>query len=458
MNISTPTLNPSHFAEEAAAAMCLLSMKTYSSSSPDSLAFPADHKSNTILLTQHARENDTSQFLPMPFYRPRDSDFLSPLQCYIRKNCIEFFAADADGNGYVAKGRQTPITSGRIGIRCIYCKHATKRATQSTSFPKQIDKIYSAASMIQCRHFPNCAHIPKVVRDKLARLKRQGNSSVNMQKVSGNESARLHFLCTTHLIILFIIIVTSQYWADSAREIGFYDTDEDIRFSSALDPMEDIEYTNDDASAIKDKSFPTPVRTRIVSPVDFPFDNKNDSSLVRMEDKGLVQDHVFLAFAQMTSITLTSVDKAGPWKRRECGEKGLRCRHCKGRLLIKGKPHGRWFPSTAKHLGQTTTMNSIVKHASDCPHVPKEVKSAMTSLLHTSCNDSNEVQRKMKYGSRKEFFARVFDRMIAFEEPHSSLESRMRVFSPRESTCASAGRKRSRASSASDGAARKRIL
>ncbi len=193
MNTSTPTINPSHFGEEAAAAMCLLSMKTLSTSSPDSLALPTDHNSDTIILTQHAR-NDTTQFLPMSLFSPSDADFLSPLQCYIRKNCIEFFAAEANESGYIAKGRQTPITSGRVGIRCIYCKHATKRATQSTSFPKQIDKIYSAASMIQCRHFPNCVHIPKVVKDKLARLKRQGNGSVNMQKVSGNESARLHFL------------------------------------------------------------------------------------------------------------------------------------------------------------------------------------------------------------------------------------------------------------------------
>jgi hypothetical protein len=180
--MSTPTPNEaiSHLAEEAAAAMCLLSMKT-ASSSLQSLAIPADYNSN-----KEDVPHNTNQLLPMSLFTPRDSDFLSPLQCYIRKN-IEFFAADANGSGYVAKGRQTPITSGRVGIRCLYCKHATKRATQSTSFPKQIDKIYSAVSMIQCRHFPNCAHIPKEVRDKLARLKKLGNGSVNMQKVSGNE-------------------------------------------------------------------------------------------------------------------------------------------------------------------------------------------------------------------------------------------------------------------------------
>lgn len=250
--------------------------------------------------------------------------------------------------------------------------------------------------------------------------------------------------------------------------MGFVDTDEDIRFSSTLSPMEDVEYTNGGTSPMEDTnlhSFTTPGRPRIVTPIDFPFENNNHSSLVRMDDKGLVQDHVFLAFAQMTGVTLTSVDKAGPWKDRVCGEKGLRCRHCEGRFLIKGKSHGRWFPSSAKNLGQTTTMNSIVKHASNCPHVPKEVKDAMASLVHSSSNDSTDVQQKKKYGSRKEFFARIFDRMIAYEQPHSSLQSHLPVFSPivvqsddgnDETTYASAGSKRSRAPSASDGAARKR--
>lgn len=190
MNVLTPATNPSHLDEDASAAMCLLSMKTLSASSPDSLAFPTEHNSNTIQLNQHAL-HDTNQLLPMSLFTPRDPDFLSPLQCYIRKNCIEFFAADVSESGYVAKGRQTAITSGRVGIRCRFCKHATKRATQSTSFPKQIDKIYSAASMIQCRHFPNCHLIPKGVKNKLARLKKQGNGSVNMRQVSGIEGAKI---------------------------------------------------------------------------------------------------------------------------------------------------------------------------------------------------------------------------------------------------------------------------
>lgn len=178
----TPTLDPTlRMAEETSAAMCLLSMKADPVSSPETLLIPSDY--NLGFGLGNAPPN-TNQLLPMPLFTSPDPDFLSPLQCFIRKNCIEFFAVEADGSGYVAKGRQTPITPGRVGIRCVYCKHATERATQSTSFPRQIDKLYSAAAMIQCRHFPHCDHIPKHVTQELARLRKQGNGSTKMQTVS----------------------------------------------------------------------------------------------------------------------------------------------------------------------------------------------------------------------------------------------------------------------------------
>lgn len=98
----------------------------------------------------------------------------------------------------------------------------------------------------------------------------------------------------------------------------------------------------------------------------------------------------------------------------------------------------------------------------------------MASLLHASSNDSTTVKKqKKKYGSRKEFFERVFDRMTTAYEPRASLQSRVPAFSPivvqvqsesdndddddsdYEDTV-TAGSKRSRALSFSDVAARKR--
>ena len=88
----------------------------------------------------------------------------------------------------------------------------------------------------------------------------------------------------------------------------------------------------------------------------------------------------------------------------------------------------------------------------------------MTSLLHLS-NDSTEVKEKKKYGSRKEFFRRVYGRMTGVYDPLSSLFSPIEVESDdddddsyvEEQDEVVAGSKRSRAPSASDVAGRKRV-
>lgn len=60
--------------------------------------------------------------------------------------------------------------------------------------------------MIQCRHFPNCREIPREIRQQLVALKKSGCT------VTHSGSRR------------------KQYWSDSARDMGFVDTDGGIRF------------------------------------------------------------------------------------------------------------------------------------------------------------------------------------------------------------------------------------
>ena len=168
-------------AEEEAAAMCLLSMKS-ALTSLETIPSPDSYFSNNNVHRHHP-QNRTQ--LPMPLSTPNDAQFLSPLQCYIRQHCVEFFVVE-NGQDYVAKGRQTQITSGRVGIRCVFCKWETKRASQSTSFPAKIDKLYSAGSMIQCRHMNNCAHIPKHVKESIARLKKAGSGQGVDKEVSSS--------------------------------------------------------------------------------------------------------------------------------------------------------------------------------------------------------------------------------------------------------------------------------
>lgn len=59
--------------------------------------------------------------LPISLADTNDEEYLSPLQCYIRKTCLEYFAADA--SNATSKGRQTLVSEGRVGVRCVFCKH-----------------------------------------------------------------------------------------------------------------------------------------------------------------------------------------------------------------------------------------------------------------------------------------------------------------------------------------------
>ena len=97
--------------------------------------------------------------LSIPLSSPEDVDYLSPLQCYIRKHCVEYFeATDTDSPNSSSKhkqqrGRRSPIVIGRVGIRCVFCKNCplSERASQSTAFPSNLEKIYS--SVVVSNHF-----------------------------------------------------------------------------------------------------------------------------------------------------------------------------------------------------------------------------------------------------------------------------------------------------------------
>lgn len=64
---------------------------------------------------------------------PRDRDFLSPVQSYIRAHCVEYFAATSSDTKR-ARGRPSSISEGQVGVRCVFCKDADQgmRASQAS--------------------------------------------------------------------------------------------------------------------------------------------------------------------------------------------------------------------------------------------------------------------------------------------------------------------------------------
>ena len=93
--------------------------------------------------------------LPMPIADAHDERYLSPLQCYIRKTCLEYFAA-ADSNA-TTKGRQTMVFEGRVGVRCSFCKHLPRdqQAAQASEFTGVFIFAYFHACLVLISSFPS---------------------------------------------------------------------------------------------------------------------------------------------------------------------------------------------------------------------------------------------------------------------------------------------------------------
>lgn len=205
-------------------------------------------------------ENETNSNVPtlnssMPIATEEDPMYLSPAQCFIRMHCCEFFVSDGgpamtctfsdEGNnafyqdfspssskmrmlstscGSIGGGRG-PVSAGRVGIRCSFCKHAPShlRSAQSMSFPSNLSGICGSVGMIQCRHISQCPMVPNDVRDELIVLKQRGSRN------GGHHWAG-----------------RQQFWVDSAKKLGLFDTEDGIRL---------INYQNDHAATFQSPSF-----------------------------------------------------------------------------------------------------------------------------------------------------------------------------------------------------------
>ena len=223
--------------------------------------------------------------------------------------------------------------------------------------------------------------MPDSVRKHLVALRKAGNAAPNS---SGTKR--------------------QEYWENSARDMGFVDTDGGIRFvPPAVEPSSaSSEATLDEITAVEEDDIPhatdiadevqasrglitTPLQNRsnVVSPfepimslpgsIDYEHFVKG-SSLVALDDRDLVPDHIFLALTQLAPCQVIQDDRIGTYRDRPVGFVGMCCCHCQGYQKY-GPGHGRFFPNSARSLTQTTTAQTIVKHlTTKCEHVPQRIR------------------------------------------------------------------------------------
>jgi hypothetical protein len=366
-----------------------------------------------------------------------DKDWLTALHCFVRKNCVEVFTATALDVQTPSKGKRKPIQVGQVGIRCPHCHEGCvdtdpNRERGSVYYPAALSSIYNATMNLLQRHLHSCPKVPTHVLEKYIGLKKDDARSGTSKK----------------------------YWVESAKSMGFVDTLQGIKLSAKKAPPPPstsesqnqtkeararIEscYEDPDSDEKKDDADDKTKSNEDVADGEDDDEEKGDGEdkvddadkdCIKKEKDGEVKEDdtvekktkkkdpladapplvipadeatatrfSFLLLSQMQPCVFTEADRLGKRKGLPTGFAGLACRHCFG-----GYGSGRFFPSSIKTLSDTSkTLNVLHNHMSRCRKLPKET----FEILEAARITHDEDRSKMKFGSQKAFFAKIWSRL-----------------------------------------------
>ena len=289
---------------------------------------------------------------------PEDKSALSPLRCFLRENVYAFSATAED----IAVRTPTTfsVVVGQVGIGCVHCYRlpAQERSNRAVCFPFSIGRIYQSIADIQRFHMGECKMVPPDVKDNFLKL----------QSASTKGSKGL---------------ATRQYWVTSARKRGLVDTSNGIRFGR--DPNIPLE-----------KAVSLDILAQVATDV-----NTASKPLVLPEDKDQIAEFIYLVMNQLQPCRFTEADRN---KRRlkNVGCIGVECKHC------AGKVDGRKFFWSSVNAVESNFV-SVHTHMMECNAIPSDLKENLGHLKTLR----KEHTAKLKTGSQKAFFARVWKRLHA---------------------------------------------
>jgi len=293
---------------------------------------------------------------------PDDNKALSPLRCFLRENVCAFTATEED----IAVRTPTTfsVVKGQVGVGCIHCYSlaAKERSNRAVCFPFSIGRIYQSVADIQRFHFGECKMVPPDIRDKFLEL----------QSASSKGSKGL---------------ATRQYWVTSAKKIGLVDTQQGIRFGR--DPSKPA------APAIS-----LDILAQVASNV-----TTSDRPLVHPEDKPNIAEFLYVVMEQLQPCRFTEADRN---KRRvkDVGCIGVECKHCAGQVESR-----KFFWSSVNAV--ESNFVSVHTHMMECRRIPDSLKGRLAELKQLR----KEQTGRLKTGSQKAFFARVWARLHGDEAP-----------------------------------------
>jgi hypothetical protein len=308
-----------------------------------------------------------------------DSEWLSELNCFVRKNCVETFSAlDEDVSRTSKRGR---IALHQVGIRCCFCAQLPlkDRAGAAVSFPTSVSGIYESVKRWQRVHLDVCTEIPEDVQTQLTTL-----TNTNVW-----------------------VPTTRKYWTDSAKALGLVDTSDGIRFG--LDPiemksdakkLEVIRHINRNNSS-PDEQEHTPEGELKDGGSPKPGTIQEGDHIVLTEDTDMIPSYVYFLMRQIEGCRFTEADRFVARSKGPVGYPGFQCRHCSGHAGL-----GKYFPVSAKSLSTNSTSQNIHAHLLKCRKCPEQVKDRLVQLKVEKGRSP-----RLEPGWRKIFFDKVWSRL-----------------------------------------------
>ena len=118
-----------------------------------------------------------STTLPMPVAATHNNEerYISSLQSFVRRKCIEYFSNDNidDDDESSLDTTNTNTNEGRVGLRCTFCNTLAPhlRSAKSCVYPRQTASIAAAILTIQYSHLPYCTEVPEEVMEHMEVLR-----------------------------------------------------------------------------------------------------------------------------------------------------------------------------------------------------------------------------------------------------------------------------------------------
>jgi len=393
---------------------------------------------------------------PMALSLDEDKDWLTALHCFVRKHCVEVFTATSQDVKTPSKGKRKPIQVGQVGIRCPHCHEGKidtdpNRERGSVYYPAALSSIYNATMNLLQRHLNSCPKVPSHVMERYISLKKDDARSGTSKKYWVESAKSMGFVDTLQGIKVSAkqappppSTSVSQNQMKEARgndedTSDYYDSDADVEdkedeieidegTKTSKDGEDDNDEEaekggndNDDVNEDEDEDGEMKMKAAVSKDKEEEEEDADAGEkkkkkerrrkdpladappLVTASDEATATPFSFLLLSQMQPCVFTEADRLGKRKGLPTGFAGLACRFCFG-----GYGSGRFFPSSIKTLSDTSkTLNVLHNHMSRCRKVPKDVFATLEAARLTHDDD----RAKMKFGSQKAFFAKIWSRL-----------------------------------------------